>query len=132
MLKVYAIILSALFLVQSVNIHFEDAIVFNELIEHAEMHQAKYGDNFIVFISKHYGEQKSSHAKLHKEEEKNHDHPPIEHDCNTQIQTVFTWQSTSYIIEKSMHKIEVTPNFCYQDQYSIFEKKSIFQPPQFA
>jgi len=132
MLKVYAFILSGLFLIQSVNIHFEDVLAFNELLEHAEMHQNRYGDDFLVFISKHYGSLKDAHKLQHEQEEKGRQHQPIEHDCNTQIQTALEWQYIAYSVIKVIHQIEVNPNFYYQDQFSTFEKESIFQPPKFT
>lgn len=128
--KLFAILLSSLFLFQSFNFHFEDVIELSEIFEHAEMHKQKYGDNFFVFLSKHYGDLKESHEKQHQEEEKEHNHPPLQHDCSSQIQIAFVLNSDSFSIENPKIEVEASPNFYYQDKFSTFEKQKIFQPPR--
>ena len=68
MTKIGSIAISLLILFQSFNIHLDDVIELDELIEHAQFHSAEYGDNFFVFISKHYGELKAEHNQQHQEE----------------------------------------------------------------
>jgi hypothetical protein len=130
MSKVSAILLSSLFLIQSFNLHVEDIYELNEVFEHAELHKQRYGDNFFVFLSKHYGDLKDSHKQQHQKEEEEHNHPPINHDCSSQIQTVFVLNTFSFSIENPKQTVEASTNFYYQDKFSTFEKQKIFQPPK--
>ena len=129
--KLFSIFISSIILVQSFNIHFGDVLKLEELMEHAKFHEDKYGDDFLVFLSKHYGDLKQSHKKQHKKEEKDHSHPPINHDCSTQLQTSFVINISSFTIE-NLPIVKTVTNFQYQDDSSTFEKQKIFQPPQFS
>ena len=129
---IFPILTSLLIVFQSFNIHFGDVLKFSEILEHADLHKEKYGDNFMVFISKHYGELKASHKKQHQEEERDHSHTPINHDCSSQLQSVFVMNLISLNIENSSKEIKITENFYYQDKFTSFEKQRIFQPPQVA
>ncbi len=127
--KLFSIVLASFILVQSFNIHLGDILKFDMLLDHAKMHKSKYGDNFFVFLSKHYGELKESHKKQHEEEEKNHSHLPVNHDCSSQIQSSFILNLVALNITILQAK-ESPQNFYYQDKFSTFEKQKIFQPPQ--
>ena len=129
--KLFSLLIASFILVQSFNIHIGDVFKLNELIEHAEFHKNKYGDGFLVFISKHYGDLKQSHKKQHNEEEKNHSHTPINHDCSSQLQVSLLLSNNFFTIEIPQ-LVEKSTNFYYQDKFSAFEKKKIFQPPKFA
>jgi len=131
-IKLFSITFSFLIVFQSFNIHFGDIIKFNNFLEHAEMHSEKYGDDFFVFLSKHYGELKESHKEQHEKEEENHPPTPINHDCNSQIQSSFVLNSFILTIKNSNKEIEKSSIFYYQDKFSSFEKQKIFQPPQFS
>ena len=122
--------LSILILFQSLNIHIEDFFKLNELVEHAQLHKERYGDNFFTFLSKHYGSLKEAHEKQHQEEEKEHNHPPIDHSCNSQVNLVFLLQTHSFSLEESSLNVKKVTNFYYQDKFSTFEKQQVFQPPQ--
>ncbi len=132
MIKLFSIVFSTLFFIQSANIHFDDVLQFREFIEHANLHKDKYGDSFMVYVSKHYGELKESHKEQHQEEEKDHKHTPIHHDCaaQTQIDVLFSAFSFSFKTTKFIESSKTT--FYYQDKFSTFEKQKIFQPPQFS
>jgi hypothetical protein len=132
MSKFVIVFISALILVQSLNLHFEDVLKLNEVFEHVELHKNRYGDNLFVFLSKHYGDLKESHKKQHQEEEKEHQHPPINHDCSLQMQTAFVLNTVSFSIENPKLVEESSANFYYQDRFSTFEKQKIFQPPKLA
>ena len=129
--KLFSILLSTFILVQSFNIHIGDLLKVDELIEHANMHKEKYGDDFLVFISKHYGDLKESHKLQHEEEEKDHSHFPIDHECSSQIPTSFILNRITFSITTPQAR-ESEFNFYYQDNHSTFEKQKIFQPPQFV
>ncbi len=129
--KLFSILLASFILVQSFNIHLGDILKFDLLLDHAKMHKTKYGDNFFVFMSKHYGELKESHEKQHEKEEKNHSHLPINHDCSSQIQSSYILNLVALNITIPQAE-ESSLNFYYQDNFSTFEKQKIFQPPQFT
>jgi len=130
MSKLLSIPLSILILFQSLNIHIEDVLKLSEVIEHAQLHKERYGDGVLTFLSKHYGSLKKAHEKQHQEEEKEHNHPPIHHDCGTQISTAFVVLTHSFSLEDPKQDIERTANFYYQDKFSTFEKQQVFQPPK--
>ena len=130
MLKLYAILLSSLFLLQSTNIHFDDVRMLGELLEHYNLHHERYGDNFVVFLSKHYGDLKESHKKEHQEEEKGHHHTPIQHDCTAQVHIDVMYNSFSFTFKNPKFSNSSKSNFYYQDKFSSFEKQKIFQPPR--
>ncbi|MCK5638039.1 MAG: hypothetical protein KAH67_04965 [Flavobacteriaceae bacterium] len=129
--KFFSIFISGLILFQSFNIHLGDVLKLEELIDHVEFHEDKYGDDFFVFLSKHYGELKQSHKEQHEKEEKDHTHPPINHDCSSQLQSSFVMNSNSFTMERLQIE-RTTTIFLYQDNFSTFEKQKIFQPPQFS
>jgi len=129
MSKVFSIGISLLILFQSLNIHF---LKLTEFIEHTKLHKERYGDNFFVFLSKHYGDLEKSHEQQHKEEEKERKSNPLQHDCNSQIQTTFVLVTAPFSIEVQKKIIEKSTNFYYNDKFSMFEKQKIFQPPRLA
>jgi hypothetical protein len=133
MIKLASILFSTLFLMQSANIHFNDVLEFKELLEHANMHKERYGDNFVVFLSKHYGELKDSHKEQHEQEQKENQNAPIQHhDCTAQIQIDFLFNSFTYSFTVNKFIDSKKTNFYYQDRHSTFEKQKIFQPPQMS
>jgi hypothetical protein len=131
-IKLFSILFSTLFLFQSANIHFDDVLQLREFIEHANLHKDKYGDSFIVYVSKHYGDLKESHKEQHQEEEKNHHHDPIQHDCTAQVQIDIVILDFSITLKTIKFIESKETNFYYQDKFSTFEKQKIFQPPQIA
>ncbi len=129
--KLFSIFISSIILVQSFNIHIADVLKLDELMEHAKMHKNKYDDNFLVFLSKHYGDLKQSHKQQQQEEEKDHSHLPINHECSSHIQASFIIDIISFSIDIPC-AAESSINYYYQDKFSSFEEQEIFQPPQLA
>ena len=129
--KLFSIFVSSIILVQSFNIHIADILKLDELMEHAKMHKNKYGDDFVVFLSKHYGDLKQSHKLQQQEEEKDHSHLPINHECSSHVQASFIIDMISFSIDIS-YATESSVNFYYQDKFSSFEEQVILQPPQLA
>ncbi len=130
MSKLFAILLSSLILVQSINIDSGDILQLDELLEHAEFHKAEYGDNFFVFISKHYGELKAEHSKKHQEEHKDHEQLPFQ--CQGHLLTI-----TAFVLQHSFsdsNAIEASDfteaNFHYLASLSSLHKKGLLQPPK--
>jgi hypothetical protein len=130
--KLLSILLSGLMLVQSVEIDFDDIIQFDEFLEHARFHSEKYGDNFLIFISKHYGELKEQHSKDHQEEQRDHEKLPFQHHCSCSSITAFFFDTSfSGLISLQIRDIS-TSDFYYQAHTSSLHAKGLLQPPQFA
>ena len=117
-------------LFQSMNIHVEDFESIKDFFEHAQIHKEKYGDSFITFLEKHYGNLKEAHKKEHQKEGENHHHSPINHDCSSQLPVDLAFEDFQIKIPKISIEIENQTNFCYKDLFSTFEKQKIFQPPR--
>lgn len=132
MLKLTSIAVSLLILVQSFNIHFSDIVELDELIEHAQFHAEEYGDNFLVFISKHYGELKAEHSKRHQEEREEHEQLPFQHQCQTALLSAFVLNQTpDYPLEIDL-VVDLDSNYFYQVSYHSLAQEGLFQPPQQA
>lgn len=130
MLKLTSIAVSLLILVQSFNIHFSDIVELDELIEHAQFHAEEYGDNFLVFISKHYGELKAEHNKKHQEEHEEHEQLPFQHQCQTALHSAFVLnQEADYPLEIHL-VLDLDSNYFYQVSYYSLAQEGLFQPPQ--
>jgi len=129
MSKLLAILFSALILVQSSNISFEDLSKLNVLLEHANYHQEIYGDSFFEFLAEHYGEDMLQHENDHQE----HEELPFkhQHDC-THLTFDFT-EIQMFNFDNNQHSfIQIPFNFFYKETSSLFEKPSVFQPPKLA
>ena len=72
------LVLSSLILLQSLNIHLNDLVEIDALIEHYGYHNKTYGDTFLEFVSKHYGELKTEHNQKHQEEQSDHEKLPFQ------------------------------------------------------
>lgn len=132
MSKMFAIVLSCLILTQSLRLDYDDIIQMDDLIEHAQFHKAEYGDNFFVFISKHYGKLKDEHRKNHQDEEKEHEQLPFQ--CHDHMVSI-----TAFVIHKCFLEIEAVEflelkdnRFHYQSSLSSLHKKGLLQPPKYA
>lgn len=132
MAKVFSIALSFLVLFQSFNLDLSDLAYIDEFLEHAEFHSEKYGDNFIVFISKHYGEMKKEHSRDHQEEKQEHEELPFTHLCCSHVFTANVNNKIQIPSLKTCPIVDFTANFYYLDNYASFEKFDIFQPPKQA
>ncbi|MCR8666983.1 hypothetical protein NO995_04775 [Aestuariibaculum sp. M13] len=130
MSQAISIVYSFLILIQSFNINFDDFSKFNALLEHASYHKEMYGDNFLQFLSEHYGGEVATHGDKHEEHKnlpfKEHQHLL----CHLNATFILT-QHFSYNI-KRVEIIEKPVNFFYKEPVSLFEKPSVFQPPKLA
>lgn len=130
--KLFSILVSSLIMLQSFGVHYDDIIQLDELIEHAQFHSDQYGDNMIVFLSKHYGELKGDHQRDHQEEKKDHEKLPFNHSAShTCVADVFisTYKSDLNVIEFSDYK---SANFYYQAPTSSLHTQGILQPPRIS
>ncbi len=130
MLKLTSIAVSLLILVQSFNVHASDLIELDELIEHAQFHSEEYGDNFFVFISKHYGELKAEHNQEHQEEKEQHEQLPFQHQCQSPSMYAVVLNrimETTSFLDPSVH---ASANYFYQASYHSLFPEGLFQPPK--
>jgi len=130
MAKIFSIALSFLILFQSFSLDLSDLAHIDELLEHAEFHSEKYGDNFLVFISKHYGELQEEHSQNNQEEKKEHEELPFTHHCCSHLFTAYVINKIQIPILKKGPVADYTSNFYYLDNYASYEKFDIFQPPK--
>lgn len=130
MAKVISLVLSAMVFLQGVNMDMGDMVRINELLEHAAFHNEQYGDNFLVFLSKHYGELEQEHKRAHQEEQQQHEKLPFSHHSCNHIIADFVLVGKSGLQLKSIPVSDTLQNFFYQETYSSFEKFDIFQPPR--
>ncbi|MAU14906.1 MAG: hypothetical protein CMH46_05125 [Muricauda sp.] len=131
--KLVIIGLSLLILLHGADVHFKDLVELEQLIEHYQFHNKEYGDNFLVFISKHYGELKASHSEKHQEEQKDHEKLPFQHQQTPCAQPlVFVLGTDSFIYSNPEVPMASTGNFHYQISYSLIWGDHPFQPPKNA
>lgn len=132
-MKLFSILLSSLLLVQSLSVDFGHIVQLDELMEHAQFHKARYGDNFIVFISKHYGEQKADHEKQHQEEKKEHEELPFNHhSCLNHSILAFVMLDNEFPAFKTEFQRSKNTLFHYQFSFGSLHGGTIFQPPKQA
>ncbi|RYH76107.1 hypothetical protein EVU94_03870 [Flavobacteriaceae bacterium 144Ye] len=128
--KLFAILFSFLILTQSLRIDYDHLTQIDELIEHAQFHKAEYGDNFLVFISKHYGELKDDHSKNHQEEKKDHKELPFQSHDHILAITAFVVQDHFLDIEAVEFLEFKNSHFHYLSSISTLHKKGLLHPPK--
>jgi len=130
--KLVIIGISLLILLQGANIHFKDLVELGQLMEHYQFHNEEYGDNFVVFVSKHYGELKADHSEKHQEEQQEHEKLPFQHQSQCAQSLVFVLGSNNLIYSHSEIPVATKRNFHYQMSYSHIWGDDPFQPPKHA
>ena len=130
MTKLLSILLSSVILLQSFGLHVDDLVQIDEFIEHAQFHNEEYGDNVLVFISKHYGEMKAAHNQEHQEEREDHEQLPFQQHSNTLSVMDFTLNNA--LSEFQGIDIVEFRTFCfyYQAPFSSLHSDGILQPPR--
>lgn len=129
-IKLFSISLSFLMLFQSIGITLNDISQIDEIIEHIEFHNEEYGDNFFVFISKHYGELKSDHEKKNHNEKEDHEKLPFQSQSNLVSSTLFTLVSIkTEFLALSFSEFK-KHDFFYNKSFSTIHLDGLFQPPQ--
>lgn len=130
MAKFFSIGLSFLVLFQSFNLDLGDLSKLDELMEHAQFHSEKYGDNFFVFLSKHYGELQEEHSQDHEEEHNDHEELPFTNPCGSHVYSVYVVNKFQIPAISANTVADYKANFFYLVNYSFLEKSDIFQPPK--
>lgn len=133
MSKLVAISFSLLMLFQSISIDMDDLIQLDELVEHSQFHKEQYGDNFFVFVSKHYGELKAEHNQKHQDEQDDHDELPFSHhSCTHHVTTAYIGAIFGIPLDKTEPQVSRTNQFFYQLPSGTLFPSGIFQPPKHA
>ena len=109
-----------------------DLSQMGELVEHAQFHSEEYGDDFLVFISKHYGELKTDHEEQHQEEKKEHEKLPFQHLSHLASSAVYVLNTTTTEFKSIEFSEFKKPNFFYQEQASTLHALGILQPPRIS
>ena len=128
-MRLTSILLSGLLLFQSLHLGIPDLAQLDELLEHAQYHHQQYGDSFLTFLTKHYGEQKPEHQQEHQEHEQlPFQHLPHQYTGHMHYYMIqrFLWIGPSEIQESQLHLFHYhlrTPG--------VFEK-GVFQPPRYC
>ncbi len=132
MIKLFSIFLSVLILFQGLNFSKIDLKQINDLLEHIQLHSDRYGDDLLVFLSKHYGELEEKHSQEHQDEDKNHKDLPFNHNCCVHSYVVFVLTRSELQIKNPEPQIRKESDFYYQALYSSTERSDIFQPPKLS
>lgn len=130
-MKLFSIALSFTILFQSLGITLNDIVQIDDFIEHAKFHSKEYGDNVFVFISKHYGDLKTSHQKQHQEEQEDHKKLPFQN-CSHLVSIIVLHLGTGLTELKSTIFSEVKKHhFFYRSPSSSPHLEGLLQPPRF-
>lgn len=118
---------------QSAHITPADLTGLDELMEHASYHQQQFGDNFVTFLSKHYGDQKEDHSQKHQEEKPQHEQLPFQQLAHLMCLNASMLRQPALELVLPLDLADDThPNFYYfRPGYSGFQS-GIFQPPRNA
>ena len=132
MSKLIYIVLSGIILIQSFQISIDDIMQLDELIEHAQFHKQEYGDNFFVFLSKHYGKQKAEHTEHNHREQSDHEQLPFQ--CQGHYISILAILQVPF--QPSVDSFEITrtseANFHYLNLYASLSNTQLLQPPRLA
>lgn len=132
MKPLFSISLSLVILIQSFGVGISNIAQIDEFIEHAQFHSEQYGDNVLVFISKHYGELKADHNREHQEEKEDHEQLPFQHQSHISLITAFVLNSK----KEEFKFVEIpkfkTHHFYYQASTSSLHLRGLFQPPRLS
>ena len=132
MLRLFSISLSMLIFLQSINIHFKDLVELGALVEHYQFHKETYSDNFLSFVSKHYGEDKTQHNQQHEEEQEEHEGLPFQHQSHCSHLVVFMVSPKPMLESRAEIPASTSGNFHYDMSYSQIWEDGLFQPPKQA
>ena len=131
MLRLTTILLSSLMLLQSIHLGIADLVQLDELMEHARFHKQEYGDSFLTFLAKHYGDQKQDHEREHQDEQPEHEQLPFQQlpqhlmgHTHYFLAQRFTWKTLPEDQESQLHL------FYYHLVSPGIFAEGIFQPPR--
>lgn len=110
---------------------FSDALLhWNELADHYQEHKAEYGDDFLNFVQKHFGEQKFEHHNESNGHSDIHDELPFGH---VHFDLASDWFNSEVLwVLKNTPKILNKAVFTYNWYYEFNYSKEYLDPPKFA
>ena len=132
MTKIVSITTALLIFLQSINLHFNDLLELDKFVEHYQFHVDQYGDDLMAFVSKHYGEEKDSHNQTHREEQREHEELPFQHQCQGYQVLGFVLGSVPLIQLRKELPQDLKGNFHYHISYTPIWGDGHFQPPKQA
>lgn len=132
MMRLGAILLSSLLLMQSFHMTFTDLARLDDLIEHMRYHQEEFGDDLLSFFSKHYGEDKTEHQKNHKEELPEHEQLPFQHISHVHAPQTLNFNGVVSLPAPPVSEIQKALPFHYLPITTSLYSSGIFQPPRQA
>ena len=132
MSKLFSISLSLLVLFQSFGLRFNDLVQIDAFITHAQFHSEAYGDNVLVFISKHYGDLKAAHDQAHQEEKKDHETLPFQQQSPLFSLGVFAVLQEYVYVETLVLPWQKAHNFHYLIGFYSPFSEGLFQPPRLS
>ncbi|EAR16309.1 hypothetical protein [Robiginitalea biformata] len=132
MMRLFAISMSALMLLQSFHVTVSDLVQLDELLEHAQYHRQQFGDNFFVFLSKHYGAEKEEHSREHQEEQPQHEQLPFQQLAHLSGAHTFILRKPAFEFGWLPESPAQKPNFHYIPLRSTPFQSGVFQPPRQA
>ncbi len=132
MVRISSLLLAFLVLLQSSFWDLQDISRIDSLVEHARFHSENYGDNFLLFLSKHYGDLQQEHQNEHQEERSKHEELPFQHQSCVPLMADIACFTNEYTPLKSLVFTDSVLNFGYLENYAFITKFDIFQPPRSA
>ncbi len=133
MIRLTSILLSALMLLQSLHFGVSDLLQLDDFMQHVRYHQEEFGDSFLTFLSKHYGDQKEKHQQDKREEQSDHEQLPFQQTLQHMLGHAqfyvpgrLLWDNPPENGESQSHK------FYYLSQSPTVHTDGIFQPPRLA
>jgi hypothetical protein len=131
MIRLTSIFLSSLMLLQSLHFGVSDLMQLDELMEHARYHKQEFGDTFLTFLSKHYGDQKQEHQQDQREEQPDHEQLPFQQaphkisgHSHFYVPGRLIWDSVPESQDSQSH------NFHYLSGSPDVYTDGVFQPPR--
>ena len=129
-MRLLSCLLAFLLLIQGTYWNMEDVSRLGVLLEHAKFHADQYGDNFVVFLSKHYGDLQEEHHQQHQEERSEHDDLPFQQQSCIPVLADLSCFDNAFSLQSAVVNCSTTLNFHYEDHYAFLSKFDIFQPPR--
>lgn len=118
---------------QSVHLNVNTLVSIDDFVSHMQLHQEAYGDTFIVFLSKHYGELRALHSKQQDHEQSDHERLPFNH-CHQGHYAAPVVLLTAQ--EELVHVVSLTEikeaHFRYTPPCSSAHLSGILQPPRYS
>ena len=130
MKKLFSVLLSLFVLLQSFGVHATDLLSIGAVIEHAQFHEAEFGDDLFTFYQKHFGTSSEEHVD-HQHQDKHEKLPQHDNLCST-VAHVFIVNPTNTITVEASNLNELSLNFFYLEGNSYTLAYDFFQPPIFA